>query len=134
MDIFAITIWNDLVSPLFDASCTFLIVGNNGNHFTVDVRKLSVLNKADVCKERGVSTIICGAISTLAHEILLERGIHVVPWIRGPISEVIAAYQEGNDISIEYGMPGSHQGTKRQRNGFCQKKGKRKNGGCTRRL
>jgi hypothetical protein len=55
--------------------------------------------------------------------MLQERGIRIVPWIRGAIEEVLSAHKNGIVETDSFLMPGCH------RKGWCQKRkhdGKRK--------
>jgi predicted Fe-Mo cluster-binding NifX family protein len=102
----AITNWNDIVSPLYDASCCLVIVRPGGAREVVDVRKLSLIDKADLCAREGVEVVICGAISKPGSAMLVDKGITVHSWIRGPVDEVIAAFRNKVDLRTSYAMPG----------------------------
>lgn len=106
METIAITNWNDIVSPLFDASCCLLIIRPDGSRKVVDVRNMSLFDKADVCSKEGVNVIICGAISNISYAILQDKNIKVLSWIRGAIDELIVAYQNGINLTDNFLMPG----------------------------
>jgi predicted Fe-Mo cluster-binding NifX family protein len=106
METIAITDWNDIVSPLYDASCHLLIVKPDGKRTLVDIRAMSLLDRANLCSEHGVTVLICGAISRIAHAILQDQNIKVLSWICGPVNEVITDYQRNADVSQKYAMPG----------------------------
>ena len=106
METIAITNWNNIISPLYDVSCCLLIVRSDGEHFTIDISNLSIIEKASACKEAGAAVLICGAISNIARDALIEMGIKVVAWIRGPVADVICAYRNDEDIVSLYAMPG----------------------------
>lgn len=102
----AITSWNAIVSPLFDAAGTFLIVGSDSSSKTVDVRNFSLQEKADRCSRDGVQVVICGAVSNIAQALLQDRNIEVIPWVCGPVENIIEAYRANVNIAEIYAMPG----------------------------
>ncbi len=106
METIAITNWNNIVSPLYDSSCCLLIARLGGGYASIDIRNLSAIEKALVCKKEGVSVLICGAISNIAKAVLIENGVKVVAWIRGPVADIICAYRKNEDITKLYAMPG----------------------------
>jgi predicted Fe-Mo cluster-binding NifX family protein len=125
METIAITFWNGLVSPLFDAAAKVLIVGPEGARRHIEMLGQTPYAKADVLQAHGVGVLICGAISAIAQSSLCERGMRVVPWIRGSIEEVLLAYQNGSLETDSFFMPGCH------RHGVCQRpKFSGKGNGC----
>lgn len=106
METIAITNWNNIVSPLYDASCCLLIIKPDGSRKAVDVRNMSLFDKADLCAKEGVTVLICGAISNIGNSVLLDKNIRVHSWIRGTIDEVIAAFQNNINLTGEFSMPG----------------------------
>ncbi|MBN1308132.1 MAG: hypothetical protein JXA18_09460 [Chitinispirillaceae bacterium] len=110
METIAVTEWNDLISPLYDAACRLLIVRADGKRTKVNVKTLSLSDKSDRCVKEGVSVVICGAISTVARMLLEVRGITVLSWVSGPIEAIIDSYRKGNDVTALFAMPGRHRG------------------------
>ena len=107
MDRIALTIWNDIVSPVFDAAEHVLFWSKeNGDRETINVSALTPPEKARFIESRQAYALICGAISEQAHGMLLDRGIQVIPWIRGNVDEVIAAFTEGKLDTREFTLPG----------------------------
>ena len=106
METIAITNWNKIVSPLYDASCCLLIVKPHGQRLIADVKNLSLLEKTNICIREKVDILICGAMSNEAHTILKENGIKVYSWICGPVDELIDACQKKVNIAERYAMPG----------------------------
>ena len=123
METMAITKWNDIVSPMFDASCCFIIVQPDGSRKIVDVHDMSLFEKAKCCYKKNVKVMICGAISNIAHAILEDKSITVYSWIRGPIDDVIAAYQQNVNITDVFSMPGCGYGICRRNRQFRHRKG-----------
>lgn len=121
----AVTYWNTIVSPLYDASCRLMIARGEARPTIVDIRDLSLFDRAEFCAREGVEILICGAISGVAQTILEDKGIAVVPWIRGPVDEVIEACARGVDVGTLYAMPGCRRGRcahRRQRRGGGRKR------------
>ncbi|MBN1575215.1 MAG: hypothetical protein JW913_01590 [Chitinispirillaceae bacterium] len=110
METIAITEWNDLVSPLYDAACCLLIVRPDGKRNTINVKTFSLSDKSDRCFKEGVAVVICGAISTMARMLLEGKGITVLSWVSGPIEAVIDSYRGGNDVTALFAMPGCRRG------------------------
>lgn len=115
METIAITNWNEIVSPMFDVSCCFMIVQPDGIRKIVDVRDMSLFEKAEYCYKENVTVMICGAISNIAHAILRDKNIMVLSWICGPIDDVITAYEENDNITETFSMPGCKRMRRRER-------------------
>lgn len=106
METIAITEWNGVVSPLFDAACTWHCVQPDGSTAVFNVKNLSLVDKSELCVTEGIEVMICGAISAHARTLLEERGIRVLPWVCGPVASVIETYRSGEEISFRFAMPG----------------------------
>jgi hypothetical protein len=125
----AVTIWRDIISPLYDAACRILIVRSDGSRVHLDVRDFSIAQKAETCAGQGVTVMICGAISNCARSLLEQKGIAVIPWIRGPVGEVLDAYGGRRNLSEDFAMPGCRCNPGRTRGRY-----RRRGGGCGRKL
>jgi hypothetical protein len=119
MQTVAVTYWNTIVSPLYDASCWLMIARAGNQAILVNIRDLSLYQRAELCATEGVGVLICGAISGVAQTILEDRGIRVVPWIRGSVDELIDAFQRGVELGEFYAMPG--RGRKRRARQRCRR-------------
>lgn len=107
MNTLALTSWNNNVSPLFDSATTLAVYKAKEAPITLDLSNKSLLDKIILLNSLGASVLICGAISGFSMSLLLQHKITVVPWIRGPIDEVLAAYKEGTLSSMRcYCLPG----------------------------
>jgi hypothetical protein len=102
--IVAITLWNDIVSPLYDVSCRLLVQRSDAQQLFV-VRKLSLLQRAQLCRAQGVELVVCGAISTLARDLLNDQGVEVCGWVCGPVVELLAALRQGQSLHPTFAMP-----------------------------
>jgi predicted Fe-Mo cluster-binding NifX family protein len=124
METIAITDWNAVVSPLYDAACRFRIVRPDGAQKVINVKNSSLIEKADLCRSEGVAVIICGAISAIARKLLEERKITVLSWIGGPVDKVLDAYRSNINIKERFSMPECRpRKYSGERTGRCHRRG-----------
>ena len=106
----ALPIWNNRISPLFDTACRVLIwdfeAGSRGEWDEHDLRGLIPPMKVRKIKELGAEVLICGAVSNPVAYLVESAEIKLIPWISGPVDEVIEAYRKGQLDSPRYFMPG----------------------------
>jgi predicted Fe-Mo cluster-binding NifX family protein len=129
METIAITEWDKGVSPLYDAACSLSIMTAEGKRTFHNIASLSLIEKAAFCKAKHVDVLICGAISTMAVEILVKRGIRVISWICGPVDAISNNYRACGDIDEQYVMPGcckKYHGEKHQPTCRHQKRSRKK--------
>lgn len=104
-----ITVWDDRISPVFDAARALLIVEIEGSQAVS--RKLLPCIPAKIgdfvglLQEQGVHEVICGAISNEPAAILEAHNIGLIPFIAGMIEPVLTAYAGGKSIDT-FRMPG----------------------------
>ena len=110
METIAITFWNGLVSPLFDAAATVLVVASGKEREQIPLGNGPLLAKVNVLEKHSVKVLICGAISAGALGMLQERDIRVVSWIRGPIEDVLKAHESDTLEAGPFLMPGCGRG------------------------
>ncbi len=65
------------------------------------------MNRARRLVSLGTSVLICGAISRSLAEQLAGVGIEIIPFVSGPVEEVLAAYLSDELESAQLLMPGS---------------------------
>jgi len=92
----AIPVFEERISPLLDVSERFVLFEVKGSEVT---QKIAINISAETdrlriqkLKEIGVAVIISGAVSRYLSYIISETGIKHVPWISGPVDEVIKSY------------------------------------------
>lgn len=96
-----------MVSPLFEAATTLSIIRPDELSDKVDLSGKTILEKMALFKSIGVPVVICGAISAFSVSLLERNKIQVVPWIRGPVADVISAYKNGQLTSMRcFALPG----------------------------
>ena len=114
--IIAVTLWENRISPVFDASRSVLLIesesGQEINRSEVLFKSDSPHEKAHELSELGVHTVICGAISESYFSALESAGIHVEAFIAGEADQIVCAILKGKKINGKYCMPGC--GRKRQ--------------------
>lgn len=106
----ALTIWENRISPLFDAARELLVVhvGENGmierRHEPMDPQR--PLRLAQHLMSRRVTTLICGAISETPAQIIEAAGITLVAFVAGSVGDVLEALSTGKPLLPVFSMPG----------------------------
>ncbi len=109
METIAVTYWNGIISPMFDASCCLLVVHADGRRCFIDVKKMSLFEKIECCSKQRAKVVMCGAISNVALRILGDEEIKVLSWVRGSVEEIISAYRKDLDVMNLFSMPGCNR-------------------------
>ncbi len=95
----AIPIWQDRVSPVMDTAGQMKIIdyfdGHENGYAIEIIPRSHLVQKAAFLKNLGIDLLICGAISRHLHQILVSSGIDVIPFVHGPVVNVIEAYAKG---------------------------------------
>jgi predicted Fe-Mo cluster-binding NifX family protein len=108
----ALSVFKDCISTVFDAADQLVILetdGANGNKRTmVRISTTDPANRATQIKDKGIDVLICGAISRPLQASIVALGIAVYPFVRGPVEEVIAAYQSDRLGQAAFSLPGCH--------------------------
>jgi len=105
-----IPVHNNRISPLFDVSRNFVLVEiEHGmdrlrEYFQID--NDSVMARIEILANIRPDFIFCSAISRMYADILLNRGIDIIPGIIGDVEEVISAYIHMNLKMDRFLMPG----------------------------
>lgn len=119
----AIPVWEDRISPVFDAARTFLVADIEDGR--VAGRRLLLCGasrQGEVVRlllEAEVQVVICGAISREPARLIEERGIRLIPFIAGMAEHVLNRYVCGYSITT-YQMPGCC-GNGRRRTSRCRR-------------
>ena len=116
----AIPTLNNRVSPVFDTACRLLLVevdqGSERARRTEELLDALPTLRVKRLRELGIEVLVCGGISRSLAVILEAAGIRVVPWVAGPVGDVLRVYLEGRLPHPRWMMPGcfchqhSHQG------------------------
>jgi predicted Fe-Mo cluster-binding NifX family protein len=102
----AVTFWNGIVSPVYDAAEEILIVSTEGKREILNVGRMSIFEKTEFLEENNVRVLICGAISNLACADLINKRIEVISWIRGDVDEVLQAHSRSILKEEPFLLPG----------------------------
>ncbi len=114
----AVTVWENRISPLFDATRNLLIVEiDHGTviekHF-VSIDCMSPFARAAILENMGVETLICGGVSDFFAKPIEARNIRIIPFVAGQVDKVIDAYLKNGLCQKEFRMPGCGRGQNRK--------------------
>ena len=122
----AMSIWDNRVSPVFDAARELLIANVEGRQLLdrqyENLGQQALGLRVDRIRALNVDTLICGAISQPLAEMMAAAGIRVIPFVAGDVEEVLAAYLTGDLLTQSFAMPGCGRGQGRRfhhRHGSC---------------
>ena len=106
----AVPIWNNRVSPVFDTAQRLLLVdyedGTEVARAEKAIDQVPLPRRATRLAEYGVDVLLCGAISRPLSAMLSGAGISVIPFVTGPVDDVLAACIEGRLPDAGLLMPG----------------------------
>lgn len=106
----AIPIFRARVSPVFDSCLQILMVDIEENRqiarSQLYLDQLSPSLRLGVLRDAGVTTVICGGISEVFHNMLNSAGIQTITGIAGEIEEVITAFLADRLDQAYFYMPG----------------------------
>jgi predicted Fe-Mo cluster-binding NifX family protein len=106
----ALSAWKDYISTVFDTADQLLVLeidGADGPKRTmVKLSTGDAAGRASQIKEMQIEVLICGAISRPLEASLISLGIRVYAFVRGPLEEVLVAYQNGHLDQAIFAMPG----------------------------
>ena len=126
----AIPVYGDYVSNVFDFAHKLLLVdienGKEMQRSEVGLDGLSLLQRVGQLKIHGVNVLVCGAVSQLLANMVVQSGIEILPYLTGNTEHVISAYMTGHLSRPEFYMPGCWFGAQR---GFGRRRGCRWRGG-----
>jgi len=106
----ALATWNGRISPVFDVARQVLVVDVEGGREVS--RREEVLPGTDPQAQAakltalGAEVLICGAISRPMASVLSAAGVRVLPFVAGPVEEVLAAWLSGGLPAPAWSMPG----------------------------
>ncbi len=106
----AFSCWNGRIAPVFDSARQVRIVEATGGRVVAEKpEELSLdlpVQKAQRLAERGVSVLVCGAISRPLQAMVSSLGIRVIPFVAGDLPAVIQAWLKGTLPGHAFAMPG----------------------------
>ncbi len=120
-----LTVWNNHISPVFDAAQTLLVV--DFEHSEIVDKKYVPLqpgiphHQAGSVMAQNIQVLICGAISEVFARMVTASGIQLIPFITGGADDVLNAYIKGKLQTRAFWMPGyGSQRRRRFRGNFKQ--------------
>ncbi|MEE9913022.1 MAG: hypothetical protein K4571_15015 [Deltaproteobacteria bacterium] len=124
----ALSVWKDCISTVFDAADQLVLVEKDGDgtlkRTPVRLNAADAATRAMQLKEMEINVLICGAISRPQEAAITASGITVHPFVRGPVQEIIAAYESGQLHTAAFALPGC------QGRGMGAGQGRRRGKGC----
>lgn len=106
----AFSSWDGRIAPLFDVSeHARVIEAEDGVVLSSTDETIladSPARRAFWMAARGISVLVCGAVSRPLLTLLSEYGIEVRPFVTGSIEEVVGAWVSGRLETPAFDMPG----------------------------
>ena len=110
MSSIAIPIFKSRVSPVLDSCTSMLIVDTEHNREIgrreIYVEEFSLSERMNTLQKSHVTTVICGGISHVLHNMLRSAKIAVITGIAGEAEEVMAAFMADRLNEPHFRMPG----------------------------
>ncbi|MBN2160134.1 MAG: hypothetical protein JW807_12120 [Spirochaetes bacterium] len=95
-ELIALPVYQERVSPLMDVSSKYAIYetidGVIQHRSDISLAASGELQRVEKLKELGVTTIICGAVSCCVADMIVEKGMRLLPMIYGSIDEIVEKY------------------------------------------
>lgn len=106
----ALSVWNERISPVFDAARQILLVDiENGEIVDRKIKSLpgsDLYSQVESVRLLQPDVVICGAISRPLAELLTATGIRIIPFTAGSVEEAISAFLKGKLPCRSLSMPG----------------------------
>ncbi|MBN2713429.1 MAG: dinitrogenase iron-molybdenum cofactor biosynthesis protein [Planctomycetes bacterium] len=118
----AMPVWQNRLSPVFDASRTLCVVcvnesGEEEGREKVSLQVGSFAERVRTLVELDVDVLICGAISAPLADMVASAGIRYVPFVAGEVEAVLKAFSHDELYSKAFVMPGCSGHRRRHRRG-----------------
>lgn len=95
----ALTVWQDRISPLFDATSSLLVTQiRQGRILDKRIEPFecsSIFLRAARLDDLGIRVLICGGISEFSEKLIEAHGIQVYAFTSGKIDKVLQTYLAG---------------------------------------
>ena len=113
----AIPEWQGQVSTVFDFAGKLLLIDIDGqkeiNRSEIALPDEPMPQRVAMLKNLGANVLICGAISRPLMFMVAGLGIEVLPYVSGPIDEVLNAYLAGQLTEQRFTMAGCKAGARK---------------------
>lgn len=114
----AISVWEGKISPVFDTASRLLVIVIEGekevSRFETYFDEQALISRCAKIRILGIDVLICGAISRNFLDMLKSCGIRVIPWVCGPVEQVLDAFAGAPDgiyLEANFLMPGCSRGS-----------------------
>ncbi len=115
------------ISPVFDTCSRILLVeeeeGRERRRQEVSLEGLSRFGRAPRLKELGVDVLVCGGVSPWVAAQVEALGIGLLPWVAGPLEEVVRAFLEERLPDPAFTLPGCGRMCRRRGRGWGRRRG-----------
>lgn len=106
----AFAAWHERIAPVFDVAQQLLVVDATAGGITAE-RRLDLAaslpaERALQLSELGVGVLICGAISRPLAVMVTAQGIRLIPFVAGPLDEIVSAWLRDRLETGRFAMPG----------------------------
>lgn len=106
----AFATWQDRIAPVFDVAGHLRIVDAAAGRIVAQeqatLAETAPAGRARRLAELGVEVLVCGAISKPLAALLAGHGIRIIPFVTGPLDEVVAGWLRGQLGAERFAMPG----------------------------
>jgi predicted Fe-Mo cluster-binding NifX family protein len=114
----ALSAWKDQVSTTCDFAERLVVAeieqGRELSRQEIMLHEESAARRARRIEQLNVEVLICGAISKPLAEALTLKGIELIPYISGPVDDVLGAYLCGQLTRPRFLQPGCRSGARRR--------------------
>ena len=106
----AMPTWQGRISPVMDAATRLLVIEHDGGgevgRIEEAIGEEFLPQRAKYLADLGIDVLICGGISRPLFSLITAQGITVIPWVTGPIEQILAAYHGHRLHRGQFAMPG----------------------------
>jgi predicted Fe-Mo cluster-binding NifX family protein len=106
----AVTIWENRISPVADSAREVLVVDIGGQSVLSRHHERfndgSLFYRARELADLGVTTFICGAISSFYGALVEGYGIRLIPFVHGEVDDVLNAFLNNALVNPRFVMRG----------------------------
>jgi predicted Fe-Mo cluster-binding NifX family protein len=119
-EMIAIPVMRARVAPVLNWCSRILLfpeASGDGGGAELQLPDLEPLERLQILRQKGVSTLICGALSLELLQGAKHHGLKVISGVAGEVDEVLKAYREDRLQEPEFWLPGC-RGPLRYRQGY----------------
>ncbi len=115
----AIPVWRGQVCTVFDFARRVLVVemddAGKRSSSEIPFEEESMTARVRTLSRLRTEILICGAISSDLAKMVAAYGIEIVPFVKGPVEEVLAAFLAGEIDDPRFLLSGSGPESRRQK-------------------